>query len=186
LTTINQDMRNSLLVAHMTTTPGGKNMNQFTTTVAVVILLIPAALAQTVEVASTPLTETDIQLLRSDLQSGKNTIIADTMKFTDPESAAFWPVYRDYAHDQTTIADERLKVITDYAQHIDKMDDSKAKDLSQRMMNIEAKVVSLQQQYWPRFEKALGAKRAAKFFQVDNRLSLMIDIQLASEVPLIP
>ena len=161
-------------------------MKSLTTVVAVSILLLPSAFAQTTEVTATPLTDTDIQLLRSDLQSGKNKIIADTMKFTDQESAAFWPVYRDYAHDQTKIADERLKVITDYAHHIDKMDDSTAKDLSQRMFNIEAKVTNLQQEYWPRFEKAIGAKRAAKFFQVDNRLSLMINVQLASEVPLIP
>lgn len=154
--------------------------------VAICVLLIPVALSQTAEVTATPLTDTDIQLLRSDLQSAKNQVIADTMKFTDQESAAFWPVYRDYAHDQTVIADERLKVITDYAHHIDKMDDSKAKDLAQRMINIEAKVINLQQEYWPRFEKAIGAKRAAKFFQVDNRLSLMINVQLASEVPLIP
>ncbi|HXW93548.1 MAG TPA: hypothetical protein VEK33_23565 [Terriglobales bacterium] len=155
-------------------------------TIVAVYFLIPAALAQTVEVTAPPLTDTDIQLLRSDLQSAKNKIIADTMKFTEPESAAFWPVYRDYAHDQAAIADERLKVITDYAQHIDTMDDAKAKDLSQRMMAIEAKVTNLQQAYWPRFEKALGAKRAAKFLQVDNRLSLMINVQLASEIPLIP
>jgi hypothetical protein len=34
--------------------------------------------------------------------------------------------------------------------------------------------------------KALGAKRAAKFYQVDNRLSLMIDVQLTDNIPLIP
>jgi len=154
--------------------------------VTVWISLILAALAQNVDVTATPLTDTDIQLLRSNLQMGKNKIIADTMQFNDPESTAFWPVYRDYAHDQAAIADERLKVITDYAKHIDKMDDAKAKDLSQKMFNIEMKGINLQQEYWPRFEKALGAKRAAKFFQVDNRLSLMIDVQLASEIPLIP
>jgi len=150
------------------------------------IFLVSAAVAQSTEVTATPLTDTDIQLLRSDLQSGKNKVIADTMRFTDPESTAFWPIYRDYAHDQHVIADERLSVITDYAKHIENIDDSKAKQLSEQMMGIEEKTVKLQQEYWPRFEKALGAKRAAKFFQVDNRLSMMIDIQLASEIPLIP
>ncbi len=150
------------------------------------ILLLAVASAQTAEVTATPLTDTDIQLMRSDLQSGKNRVIADTMKFTDPESTAFWPIYRDYAHDQHVIADQRLSVITDYAKHIDNMDDAKAKQLSEQMMGIEEKTVKLQQEYWPRFEKALGAKRAAKFFQVDNRLSMMIDVQLASEIPLIP
>ena len=153
---------------------------------ALCVLLTPAMLAQTVEVSATPLTDTDIQLLRSDLQSGKNRVIADTMKFNDSESAAFWPVYRDYARDQQAIGDERLQLITDYAKHIETMDDAKAKEMSQRMMNIEAKVVNLRRDYWPKFEKALGAKRAAKFYQVDNRLSLMINVQLASEIPLVP
>ena len=153
---------------------------------ALCVLLTVAMLAQTVEVSATPLTDTDIQLLRSDLQSGKNRVIADTMKFNDSESAAFWPVYRDYARDQQIIADERLQLIKDYAQHIETMDDVKAKEMSQRMINIESKVVNLRQDYWSRFEKALGAKRAAKFYQVDNRLTLMINVQLASEIPLIP
>jgi len=55
----------------------------------------------------------------------------------------------------------------------------------QRLLNVDAKYLNLRQQYWPKFEKALGAKRAAKFFQVDNRLSLLVNLQLASEIPLL-
>jgi hypothetical protein len=143
------------------------------------------ALAQTVDVTAKPLSDADIQLLGSDIQSAKNDIIAHTMQFTD-QSTAFWPVYRDYARDQHVIGDERVQLIKDYAQHYDTMNDAKAKELTQRSVNIEAKVVNLRQDYWPKFEKALGAKRAAKFYQVDNRVSLMINLQLASEIPLIP
>ena len=150
------------------------------------IMLTLTSAAQTVSVTATPLSDTDIQLLRSDLQSGRNQVIADTMKFSDTESSAFWPIYRDYARDQQLIGDELLQLIMDYAKHCDSMDDAKATDMTQRMMNTQAKVVSLRQEYWPKFGKALGAKRAAKFYQVDNRLSLMINVQLASQVPLVP
>jgi hypothetical protein len=34
--------------------------------------------------------------------------------------------------------------------------------------------------------KALGAKRAAKFYQVDNRLGLIVNLQLTALIPLIP
>jgi len=153
---------------------------------AICLLLTSVMLAQTVDVSATPLTDTDIQLLRSDLQSGKNQVIADTMKFTEAESTAFWPVYRDYAHDQQVIADKRFQVIKDYAKYFDTMDDPKAKDMVQRMINVDDETLNLRQKYWPRFEQALGAKRAAKFYQVDNRLSLMINLQLASLIPLIP
>jgi hypothetical protein len=153
---------------------------------AVLALLIPMAAAQTMDVSAKPLTDSDIQLLRSDVQSSKNDIIAHTMQFTDTESSAFWPVYRDYANQQAKIGDERLQIIKDYAQQYDKIDDAMANNLAQRSVNVEAKFVNLRQEYWPKFEKALGAKRAAKFYQVDSRLSLMVNLQLASAIPLIP
>jgi len=153
---------------------------------ATCIMLLIVAAAQTVEVKAKPITETDIQLLRSDLQAAKNDVIAHTMQFTDPESAAFWPLYRDYARDQQTIGDARFRVIMDYAQHYGNMSDATASDLIQRFIGVESKMLALRQDYWPKFQKALGARRAAKFYQVDNRLTLMINLQLASEVPLAP
>ena len=116
----------------------------------------------------------------------KTKIITDTMAFNDKEAAAFWPIYKEYAAAQHSIADKRMAVITDYAQNLDKMDDAKARDLTDRMFAIEDETQALRKKYFPRFEKALGAKRAAKFYQVDNRLSQMVNIQLASEIPLIP
>ena len=153
---------------------------------ALLALFIPVAVAQTTEVSAKPLTDSDIQLLRSDVQADKNQIITHAMAFTDAESAAFWPVYRDFSRDQQAVGDERVKLIKDYAQNYDKIDDAKAKDMAQRLLNIEAKMVNVRQEYWPKFEKALGAKRAAKFYQVDSRLSLIVNVQLASVIPLVP
>ena len=149
------------------------------------VLLGAAASAQTVEVTARPLTDSDIQLMRTDVQSSKIAIITDTMKFTDAESTAFWPVYRDYARDQQVIGDDRVKLVKDYATNYDTLNDDNAKDMVQRMINIEDKTLNLREDYWPKFMKALGAKRAAKFYQVDNRLSLIINLQLTSAIPLI-
>jgi uncharacterized membrane protein len=144
------------------------------------------ASAQTTDVTVKPLTDTDIQLLRSDVQSDKNQIIADTMQFTDTESKAFWPVYRDFARDQQVIGDDRVQLIKDYAKNYDNMDDAKARDMVQRMINVEDRTLNLREDYWPKFMNALGAKRAAKFYQVDARLALIINVQLTSAIPLLP
>jgi hypothetical protein len=151
-----------------------------------VVLLAAAGFAQTVQVTAKPLTDSDIQLLRSDVQAAKNQIIADTMQFTTAEAAAFWPVYRDFARGQQEIGDDRVQLIKDYAKNYDTMDDAKARDLVQTMINIEDRTLNLRKDYWPKFIKALGAKRAAKFYQVDSRLNLIINLQLTSEIPLIP
>jgi Spy/CpxP family protein refolding chaperone len=152
--------------------------------VLMVIVSVPAA--QTVEVKAKPLSDADVQLMRQDVQREKNQIIKDTMTFTESEAAAFWPVYKEYAAEQHAIGTKRLNVIVDYAQKLDKLDDDKARDLSQRMLAIDDDTQNLRRKYYPRFEKALGAKRAAKFYQVDNRLSLIINLQLSSQIPLIP
>jgi Spy/CpxP family protein refolding chaperone len=152
---------------------------------ALFALLTLAASAQTAQVSAKPLTDSDIQLLRSDVQADKNEIIVDTMQFTDAESAAFWPVYRDYARDQQVLGDKRLQLIKDYAKNYDSLDDAKARDMVQRMINIDDETLNLREDYWPKFMKALGAKRAAKFYQVDNRLNLIINVQLTAGIPLI-
>lgn len=151
----------------------------------ILALAFQFTLAQTVEVTAKPLTDADIQLLRSDIQGDKNEIITHVMQFTDAESTSFWPIYRDYARDQQKIGDERVQLIKDYAQRYDTIDDASAKNMVQRQLNVDAKLGNLRQEYWPKFEKALGAKKAAKFFQLDNRLSLLVNLQLVSEIPML-
>ena len=141
---------------------------------------------QTSAVQAKPITDADIKLLREDIQSVKTQIITDTMNCNEKEAASFWPVYKEYAAAQQSIAKKRLSVITDYAQNLDKMDDTKARELTDRMFAIEDETQSLRKKYFPRFEKAVGAKGAAKCYQVDNRLTQMVNVQLASEIPLIP
>ena len=149
-------------------------------------MLSSSAFPQNVEVHAKPITDADVQLLRQDLQSAKDRIIAHTMNFNEKEAAAFWPIYKDYAAAQHIIAEKRLAIITDYAQNLDKMDDARARGLTERMFAIEDETQALRKEYFLRFETALGAKRAARFYQVDNRLTLMVNLQLASEIPLIP
>jgi len=145
-----------------------------------------SVLAQTTAVQAKPLSDEDIKLLKEDVQAVKDEVIRHTMQFTAAEDAAFWPVYRDYAKEQRTIADKRLSLITEYAQSLDKMEDAKASDLTQRLFQIDDDLQSARKQHFSKFQKALGAKRAAKFYQVDNRLTMFMNIQLASEIPLIP
>jgi hypothetical protein len=73
---------------------------------ALLVLAVPVTSAQTAHVSATPITDTDIQLLRSNLQAEKKNIIQHTMEFTDAESKAFWPIYDDFARQRQTIGDE--------------------------------------------------------------------------------
>jgi hypothetical protein len=50
---------------------------------------------------------------------------------------------------------------------------------------VDASVAQLRLKYIPIFRKALSAKGTAMFYQIDRRVQMMIDLQLASAIPLI-
>ncbi len=163
-------------------------MKSFKMLVAGVVLCSASAFAQTAASSSSTnqVTDQDIALMRQDISTAKMDVITHTMQFTEKEAAAFWPVYEQYAAAQKQIGDQKIALIKDYAQNYGTMDDAKATSMSQKLFSIEQESVSLRQKWFPKFVGVLGAKRAAKFMQVDNRLSLLMNLQIASAVPLIP
>jgi hypothetical protein len=149
-----------------------------------VLLGTSAAVAQTATTGQTG-TDTDIALLRSDVQAQRTDVVAHTMQFSDADAKNFWPLYREYANKEQVIGDQRVSAIKDYASQYDAMDDSQADGLVGRMLMFDKSRTELRAEYYPKFKKAIGAKQAAKFLQVDNRLNLLVDLQIANAIPII-
>jgi hypothetical protein len=126
-----------------------------------------------------------IEALRSDLRAKKAEIIASGMNFNNAESAKFWPVYRQYETEVAKLNDQRIALLNDYAEHYDSMTPDKAKELMTKSFDLDKKQVDLKQQYVKKFEGVLPADRVAKFFQIDNRLDLLMNVKIASELPII-
>ncbi len=148
------------------------------------LLVASGAMAQTATTDQSG-TDTDIALLRSDVQAQKTDIIGKTMQLNDTDAKAFWPLYREYQTKQQTLGDQRVTVIKDYAAQYDTLTDAQADSLMARMIKFNQSRNNLTAEYFPKFKKAIGAKQAAKFMQVDNRLTLLVDLQLANSIPII-
>jgi len=129
--------------------------------------------------------DSDITLLRSDLQAQKTEVVTQGMQLTDAQGKDFWPLYREYANKQQVIGDQRVSLIKDYADSYTSMDDAKADELVKRLLKFDQDRLKLRADYYPKFKKAVGAKQAAKFLQIDNRLTMIVDLQLASSIPII-
>jgi Spy/CpxP family protein refolding chaperone len=136
--------------------------------------------------ASTPtVSDQDIQLMREDLRSQKKQIIAANLQLTDAEATKFWPVYDAYTTEATKIGDTRVALVKEYAQTYDTMTDAQAKSLVKRWAATDQEMVNLRMQWMPKFEAVLPGKKAALFFQLDRRVALLIDLQLASGIPMV-
>lgn len=129
--------------------------------------------------------EKDLQLIRRDLRSEKKKIIAMNVPLTESEATAFWPVYDQYAGDMTKHYDEFYAVIKDYAANQKTLTDAQAISMIKRWTDIQVALAQTRQKYVPLFEKVLPGKKTALFLQIDRRLYALMDLQIASEVPLV-
>ncbi len=89
-----------------------------------------------------------IQLLRQDVQTKREQIIKEGMQLDDKQSAAFWPVYREYAAAQKQLGDQKLAIIQDYAKDFMTMNDAKANELAQRVIALDDQRLALRKKYF--------------------------------------
>jgi hypothetical protein len=126
-----------------------------------------------------------IELLRSDLRTQKVAIITEVMAFTEEEDAKFWPIYRQYETELAKINDDRMKGIKEYADNFDKITDESADRLVRASLSLEERRHALKLQNYERLKSALSPKTAARFLQVENQILLVLDLQIASSLPIV-
>jgi hypothetical protein len=141
----------------------------------------PAVSPQDFQVPS----DQEIDLLRKDLRSKKKQLVAANMKLTDAEAEKFWPIYDQYTAELVKINDTKYGLITRYLQTYTTMTDAEADGYMKSWTSVDESVAQLRLKYMPTFRKVLSAKNTLLFFQLDRRVGLMIDLQLASQIPLI-
>jgi len=65
------------------------------------------------------------------------------------------------------------------------MTDAQADNFIKRWLELDRDNTDLRLKYVPEFENVISHKKTALFFQIDRRLSLLVELQLASQVPLL-
>ena len=129
--------------------------------------------------------DSDIQVLRSNIRADKTKLVSVNMKLTDAEAKVFWPVYQDYETDLAKLNDKKVELIKEYADTYDQMTDAEAKSLTERNLALEKQKLGLKELYFSRLTKVVSPKTAARFLQVDNRIDLLLNVQLASAIPMV-
>lgn len=125
----------------------------------------------------------DIELLRSDIRTQKMKLISERMHLTNQEADTFWPIYRRYEVELATVNDHKIALMKDYLNHYASLDEPRTKQLAQGLIEVDQATVNLRKQFFGEFEKALTAKTAARWLQLERRLQVYLDAQLAKDVP---
>src|SRR5262249_1370487 len=98
----------------------------------------------------------------------------------------FWPVYDRYASELAKIYDTKLSVVGDYLDNYNTMTGDEAETYLRRRVGEEKDVLELRLKYVPEFRKALSSRQTGLFYQIEWRLALLINLQLAQAPMLDP
>jgi hypothetical protein len=158
--------------------------------VCLLILGVSPWFAQAQQPAAPPATNAkaeaveEIYLTRAQIQAERQAIVSGAMDLTAEEMEAFWPLYREYRVEAAKIGDRVLALIMRYAANYDEMTDKAADKLVSDFVKIEQARANLKAKFLPRFKKVLPAKKVARFYQVENKLDILILNEMADNVPL--
>ena len=130
-----------------------------------------------------PTIDSTIAIVRANMQADRTTFITAGMNFSDKEGALFWPIYRKYQYERSKLDDRRAAVIKEYTQKYPNLTDAEAKAMANQMLDCEWRQAALKKSYYKKFSKVLPAHTVTKFFQLERRVDLMMDMQVEASLP---
>jgi hypothetical protein len=101
----------------------------------------------------------------------KMQVIGQNMSLSATEAQKFWPIYKHYADDLHEVNNSKYELLKQHAETWATMTDQDAPIYVRHWMEVD---------YVPAVNRALPGKKAATFFQLDRRLSMIVDLQLFS------
>ena len=124
-----------------------------------------------------------IESVRADMQADRAKMVAAAMNFSDKDGAVFWPIYRKYEYERATVGDRRVGVMKEYMAKFSTLSDADAKAMSERMIDCDSELAALKKKYFKKLNSVLPALTVAKFFQLEHRIDLVMDVQVESSLP---
>lgn len=157
-------------------------MKRISAAVLFVAVLAASALAQDKS------SDTNMQILLDKVKADKKLVVAANMDLNETEGKAFWPIYDGYQKDLQAINDRLAKMILAYADAYNKnaLTDDLAKRLSSEALAIDQDELKMRTAYAEKLNRALGAKKAARYLQIENKIRAAIRYDLATGIPLVP
>ena len=133
------------------------------------------------------LSQQELQAAKELVETERNMQLIINLEFTEEQNAAFWPLYDEYRAKMRSIRERKLVFIQDYADRYwaGTVDNEFADSAIKDALKIQLDTVKLRQKYWKKFSRIISPKKAARFYQLENKMDAEVDYVLAGGVPLV-
>ncbi|MEN2281195.1 hypothetical protein AAGF08_03590 [Algoriphagus sp. SE2] len=127
----------------------------------------------------------EITLIQSAFGKDKKMLVEAYMDLPESIAPGFWSVYQSYEENRKLISRERLKIINEYLEKFETLNEEQADDLAKRTIKNDSDLSKLHAKYYKKFKKVSSALDAAKFLQIDTYIHNTIRNAMQQELPFI-
>jgi hypothetical protein len=127
----------------------------------------------------------DIKIIQQYFGTEKAALVKEYMTFTPKQDSAFWPVYNAYEAERLELGKRRIMLIDDYVKNLTSLTDAKATELVKEANSIDVTFKKLQLTYNKKMTKAIGAVKAAQFYQFESYINNVINLGIANNIPFV-
>jgi hypothetical protein len=162
-------------------------MQKYIRTTCSAVLLVGVLEGMTIPAWSQDKPANNMEIVHEKLKADKKLIVAKYMELTESEATKFWPVYEEYQADLQKIDQRLLSMLQSYAADYrnKSLTDEKAQKLLDEWIAIENDDAKRRGSFVPKVMKALPAKKAARYLQIENEYRILLKYDLATTVPLV-
>src|SRR5262245_54487985 len=101
--------------------------------------------------AGAPTADDVMKTFRADMQANRTDLIAKNVTLSADQAAKFWPLYQKYQAEQSVIIDQQLKVVQQYVQSYETLDDATAMALLKAHFDRDTQMNALRQKWLSSF-----------------------------------
>ena len=146
-----------------------------------IVLLFGAGLTGVIKAQ----TYSQAELTKSLIETEKKTIITKTIDFSEAESNAFWPIYKDFEKEWEEIFSSKVDLLDQYADHYGHITDEQALEMVSELVAIQIAEAKMRKDYLKKYQKILPGRKLARYYQLESKMTAVINYDLAEIIPLL-
>lgn len=129
--------------------------------------------------------EQDLQSIQKEYTETKRAMLDEFMGLQGDQATAFWAVYDEYESERQALAKRKFDLLVDYASNYQSLTADKADELVEATFDTNIAYEKLNQKYYGKAKKEIGAVEAARFIQFEAYLQGIIQSEIQDELPFI-
>jgi len=128
---------------------------------------------------------TELQTLRNAARSDKRAFVQSTLQLTPAEAKKFWPLYDAYQRDLDMNVRQRTRALEGMIAWDKPVSDRYARILANELIASDEAEIKSRRTLHNRVLRALPAKKAARYLQLESKLRAIYAYDIATTIPLI-